>query len=218
MVWSLSLTCTPLPKGPACGQHFSFMESYELPKIHESSQPALRAKATGRSWHQDIETEPFLEEQDPAQGEARKCHCTPNLLICGIIVLLWVLSIVVATQVATLRLGASLRYSFGNGFDTDLGKSYLTQFEDYNSQLILIIDPIRPVLEIQKLRFTGGLSFDINGTLIRTYSKNDTQYVGEPSMELDNAWNKLIEGIFIYSPKHDSYQRDKPSADFCDNS
>jgi hypothetical protein len=44
-----------------------------------------------------------------------------------------------------------------------------------------------------KRRFTGGLRFDKSGMLYRVTEPGVTQYVGEPSDELDVAWFDLYE-------------------------
>ncbi|CAJ2510800.1 Uu.00g064250.m01.CDS01 [Anthostomella pinea] len=67
------------------------------------------------------------------------------------------------------------RHSYETGFDTDL-------------------NPLRPAIELKKVRFTGGLKFHENGTTYRYLEPGATQYVGEPSEELDRAWRLLIQG------------------------
>jgi hypothetical protein len=50
------------------------------------------------------------------------------------------------------------------------------------------------VLEVQKVKFSGGLSFDENGTLYRNFDPNAVQYVGEPNKAIDHAWAELLRG------------------------
>ena len=59
---------------------------------------------------------------------------------------------------------------------------------------MLIVGSIRSALEVQEIRFKGGLVFDDNGTITRTYNQPEIQYVGLPSKEIDDAWNFLIKG------------------------
>ena len=47
---------------------------------------------------------------------------------------------------------------------------------------------------MKKVKFTGGLKFDDNGTTYRAVDPLVTQYVGEPTPELDRAWRALIRG------------------------
>jgi hypothetical protein len=55
-------------------------------------------------------------------------------------------------------------------------------------------EPLRSVLKLQKVKFTGSLNFDENGTLFRTIEPGVPQYVGEPNAEIDAAWDNLLEG------------------------
>ncbi|KAK0625823.1 hypothetical protein B0T14DRAFT_405091, partial [Immersiella caudata] len=85
---------------------------------------------------------------------------------------LWLLSLAIASSLSSCK---SNGFSYETGFDTDL-------------------EPIRPVIELQKIRFSGGLKFDENGTLYRSIDPTAIQYVGEPSDGIDKAWADLIHG------------------------
>ncbi|KAL7917364.1 hypothetical protein ACQKWADRAFT_306946 [Trichoderma austrokoningii] len=91
-----------------------------------------------------------------------------------LVLLLWFLSLLLVAWI-TSKLYQTPQYSYETGFDTDL-------------------DPIRPFLAIKKVKFTGGLKFSENGTTYRDVDPNQTQFVGEPSPQLDNAWKSLIRG------------------------
>jgi hypothetical protein len=92
---------------------------YEPLKIEESLSPAFENEENGETWPNKLETDDFLTEQESAGRKTPRQRRIPRPLIYGIIVVLWVLSLLVAVQISTRR---ALRYSFGNGFDTDLGK------------------------------------------------------------------------------------------------
>ncbi|KAK6592618.1 hypothetical protein H4I96_11849 [Botrytis cinerea] len=59
------------------------------------------------------------------------------------------------------------------------------------------LDPIKNVLSEETVRFTGGLHFHKNGTLYRETIEGEPQYVGEPSPEIDSAWNQLLKGQYM---------------------
>ncbi|KAJ4147635.1 hypothetical protein LMH87_002147 [Akanthomyces muscarius] len=63
--------------------------------------------------------------------------------------------------------------SFETGFDTEL-------------------EPIWGVISLEKIRFTGDLKVDPNGTVYREVVGR--QYVGPPSPEIDDAWVDIIRG------------------------
>jgi len=54
-----------------------------------------------------------------------------------------------------------------------------------------LLEPMWGAIELQTVRFTGGLKFDENGTTYRVVE--GTQYVGEPSPAIDRAWRKLLD-------------------------
>lgn len=54
---------------------------------------------------------------------------------------------------------------------------------------------MQSALEVQKIRFSGNLIFDDNGTLIEQFWDHDSpKYTGEPSDELDARWKDLFRG------------------------
>ncbi|KAI0818327.1 hypothetical protein GGR55DRAFT_674160 [Xylaria sp. FL0064] len=93
----------------------------------------------------------------------------------GLIVILWLLSLALTSWFTTVIRPPSLKYSYETGFDTDL-------------------EPLRPYIELVKVKFTGGLKFDENGTTYRAVEPGVPQYVGEPNDELDRRWRSLIRG------------------------
>ncbi|KAI0973470.1 hypothetical protein F4678DRAFT_426840, partial [Xylaria arbuscula] len=64
--------------------------------------------------------------------------------------------------------------SYETGFDTDL-------------------EPLKQAIEMERIRFTGGLNIDDNGTLYLVTEPGATQYVGNPTPEIDAAWDALLQ-------------------------
>jgi hypothetical protein len=60
--------------------------------------------------------------------------------------------------------------------------------------LLAFLAPAREAISIKKVKFTGGLYFDYNGTLHSTSNPEEPRYVGPPSEDMDNAWEALIHG------------------------
>ncbi|KAH8427286.1 oxidase ustYa family protein [Aspergillus melleus] len=55
------------------------------------------------------------------------------------------------------------------------------------------LGPIQSAIKVHKVRFSGNLEFDDNGTLVETYWDGQApRYTGEPSDELDERWRSLI--------------------------
>ncbi|KAI8630470.1 hypothetical protein F5Y19DRAFT_474252 [Xylariaceae sp. FL1651] len=90
---------------------------------------------------------------------------------------LWVLSLAFTAWFSSVMRPLP-KYSYETGFDTDL-------------------EPLRSMIGIKKVKFIGGLKFHENGTTYRYVEPGVTQYVGEPSEELDRAWRSLIRGQAI---------------------
>ena len=57
--------------------------------------------------------------------------------------------------------------------------------------------PLAPAtvsIVVEKTRFTGGIEFDVNGTARRKPSLDGIEFVGEPSVAIDDAWSKILHG------------------------
>ncbi|KAI1109852.1 hypothetical protein F5Y14DRAFT_444397 [Nemania sp. NC0429] len=93
----------------------------------------------------------------------------------GLIAILWLSSLVLTSWFTAVMRPWPPRYSYETGFDTEL-------------------EPLRPQIELVKVKFKGGLKFDENGTTYRAIDPDAPQYVGEPSPELDRRWKSLIRG------------------------
>jgi len=52
---------------------------------------------------------------------------------------------------------------------------------------------IKSQLQLQQVRFTGGIKFDENGTLFRSIDPTTPQYVGPPNSHIDEAWDTMLE-------------------------
>ncbi|KAH8647913.1 hypothetical protein BX600DRAFT_443251 [Xylariales sp. PMI_506] len=63
----------------------------------------------------------------------------------------------------------------------------------YSTDLELAKSSIR----VHGVRFTGGLKYDDNGTLYRNHPPDQKQYVGQPSSELDSAWEEIIGDRYV---------------------
>jgi len=57
-----------------------------------------------------------------------------------------------------------------------------------------ILVPARQAISVKKVKFTGGLYFDYNGTLHISSNPDEPTYIGPPSKEIDDAWEALIHG------------------------
>ncbi|KAJ9485798.1 hypothetical protein VN97_g7570 [Penicillium thymicola] len=67
--------------------------------------------------------------------------------------------------------------------------------------------PMQSALEVQKIRFSGNLIFDDNGTLIEQFWDHDSpKYTGEPSDELDARWKDLfrVDGVDLHGTEADT--------------
>ncbi|KAI0424463.1 hypothetical protein F5Y09DRAFT_353404 [Xylaria sp. FL1042] len=106
------------------------------------------------------------------QGVERRRHHAKR----GFVFMFWLLSLVLTSWFTMVVRPPSRRYTYETGFDTDL-------------------EPLRSSIEFVKVKFTGGLKFDENGTTYyRAVEPGVPQYVGEPSDELDQRWRSLIRG------------------------
>ena len=50
----------------------------------------------------------------------------------------------------------------------------------------------RHISELTEYRFTGGIEVDSQGKLYRKISPTEPQYVGDPTPEIDRAWDDLL--------------------------
>lgn len=48
--------------------------------------------------------------------------------------------------------------------------------------------------ELIEYQFTGGIQVDGNGRLYREVNPLEPQYAGDPSPEIDKAWDDLLSG------------------------
>jgi hypothetical protein len=78
--------------------------------------------------------------------------------------------------------------SYENGFMTDLSESTGVCCTDL--VVLILLDPAKRSISIEERTFTGGLRYDDTGVLVA----NKSSYVGIPSVEVDEAWEKLLEG------------------------
>ena len=57
--------------------------------------------------------------------------------------------------------------------------------------------PVKHAIERQVVTFTGGPAYDENGIMF-VPNPGDVDYIGEPSDEVDDAWESLIAGTYEF--------------------
>lgn len=62
--------------------------------------------------------------------------------------------------------------------------------------MLIAQDAARPILELVHRQYTGGLELNASRKLVRVTKDQSPQYVGQPSEELDHAWEDLMSGKF----------------------
>ncbi|KAI1170921.1 hypothetical protein F4777DRAFT_567471 [Nemania sp. FL0916] len=122
---------------------------------------------TGRWYPDQLENKSYFMNHDPEQRKRYVKY--------GLIAFLWLSSLALTSWVTAIFGPSSPQYSYETGFDTDL-------------------EPLRSHISLKKVKFTGGLKFDENGTTYRAVEPDVPQYVGEPSDQLDRRWRSLIRG------------------------
>lgn len=113
-----------------------------------------------------------------------------------LVFIIWTLSIY-ATFLCTRHAYMPTSRSFETGFDTELGASRHLAFARHSIANCGTTEPIWGVISLEKIRFTGDLKVDPNGTVYREVVGR--QYVGPPSPEIDDAWVDIIRGTFAHS-------------------
>lgn len=53
----------------------------------------------------------------------------------------------------------------------------------------------RAQISVKRVMFTGGPTFYDNGTEVLRFPADQPRYVGEPSQDIDDAWNALTRGM-----------------------
>lgn len=56
--------------------------------------------------------------------------------------------------------------------------------------------PAKPHIGLRKVKFRGTPIFGDDGEEFVQYEPGETRYVGEPSDEIDEAWNQLTKSEF----------------------
>ncbi|KAK5635671.1 hypothetical protein RRF57_011383 [Xylaria bambusicola] len=143
-------------------------------RLLEESLPSKHpAQSESKSW-----LSPFAESwvkgsQQPKHSPRRRTLLSRTTLYSILVVsILWPASIFVALGQFRRSCLASGR-SYETGFDTDL-------------------EPAWHAIRLHKVKFTGDLKIDKNGTVYRDIV--GTQYVGIPTPEMDDAWVDIIRG------------------------
>lgn len=106
----------------------------------------------------------------------------------------WIISTVVLlllTAVLIVRdiLPASSQGSFEKGFVTDFGICPCKHAAIVTKPFA---EPALPAISMHQVRFSGALRADENGTLFPAFNSSEPRYVGPPSPEIDQTWEKLL--------------------------
>ncbi|CAG8951655.1 hypothetical protein HYFRA_00005455 [Hymenoscyphus fraxineus] len=90
--------------------------------------------------------------------------------------LFWGFLILVCVVLLSDNIRLRLRQSSVSAFNTDLTVA-------------------KPISELIEYQFTGGIQVDHDGKLYREVNPLEPQYAGEPSPEIDKAWDDLLSAV-----------------------
>ncbi|KAI8633234.1 hypothetical protein F5Y19DRAFT_490409 [Xylariaceae sp. FL1651] len=145
------------------------MEHTAYSKIsRESSDPELSDGDL-----QGDENNPFLRQSSGSY--ATVAYRAVKNRWAAIVAVVWLLSLFLTWKITSVVLRP--RYDISRGLETELA-------------------PMKSQIEMEVITFTGDLDWDDNGTLVRTHP-GSIEYVGNPSPEIDAAWEHLIFGEAI---------------------
>jgi len=131
----------------------------------------------------ELDTNSFLEK---AQRRNRK----PRSTLSGSSYLLFSLTVNCILLACTVTLLVqSRRYSYENGFSSDLRKLNCS-LRDY--PLTLAAGSVGPEIRLTEYQFSGAVQLDHHGQFSVDHSGQ--RYVGEPTPEIDRAWDELLAG------------------------
>lgn len=65
--------------------------------------------------------------------------------------------------------------------------------ESFYSTFLTKPEPLRAAIQLKKVKLTGGLKFNDNGTLYHVIKPGVQQYVGPLSPEIEAVWDTLLE-------------------------
>ncbi|WQF84154.1 Putative mycotoxin biosynthesis protein UstYa [Colletotrichum destructivum] len=103
--------------------------------------------------------------------------------------LVWMLCSAVLLSVVVIQHFNTQMHSYETGFATDLAVA-------------------TPHIAIQEIVYTGGVVRNDEGKLVLDHSGASTIYVGEPSAELDESWDRLESAIEITLQSHEAKTKD----------
>jgi hypothetical protein len=173
------------------------MDNYttKVHREHVASTQSVNEDVLG-SYREDDETGGLLSNYQHHLSRQEPPHQKRSAYVVTIFMLIMLCCLITALGVLfVLRLELSEKPgTYETGFHTELGKDatetkQLLERTKANTTEV----PAFPQIELMKRRFTGGLRFDKSGMLYRVTEPGVTQYVGEPSDELDVAWFDLYE-------------------------
>jgi hypothetical protein len=134
----------------------------------------------------------LLEDKDVEQPgfhyQAPKRRALPPWLLRGAVILVFV---ILLSDNIRLRLGQSPESAFA----TDLSK--FTSITLGSPSILSSCNntaTAKHLSELVEYRFTGGIQVDHEGKLYREINPMEPQYAGEPSPEIDKAWDDLLSG------------------------
>ncbi|RFU23621.1 hypothetical protein B7463_g12715, partial [Scytalidium lignicola] len=94
-----------------------------------------------------------------------------------------------------LQLGSSNGLgTFEQGFITDLVQGISSEVMGIVKDNILDLANARSKIELQSVRFTGGIRFDESGTAYQYYDQEQVVYFGSQNQAIDDAWKELLAG------------------------
>ncbi len=155
----------------------------------------------------EAKTESETEDQDDSQDGSEshlipKGHSVATQSKTFWAFLPWTLNVLlICTSVFLLyKVNVLERDSLEHGYSTDFGIAL------FHSKIKLIVrvalclltyccakGPVKHAIERQVVTFTGGPAYDENGIMF-VPNPGDVDYIGDPSDEVDDAWENLITG------------------------
>ncbi|KAI1268091.1 hypothetical protein F5Y18DRAFT_424412 [Xylariaceae sp. FL1019] len=106
--------------------------------------------------------------------KAQRRTWAPHNILFAISVLLNILFVLFNISLWAHERVSSLKSSYDEGFSTDLG-------------------PAKSQIELVTRSFTGGVNLDADGSF--NMDQTGSEYIGEPSPEVDAAWDELLLGL-----------------------
>ncbi|KAL8906711.1 MAG: hypothetical protein Q9207_001837 [Kuettlingeria erythrocarpa] len=103
------------------------------------------------------------------------------------------------------RFGTALPWALSTALLVLLGASWALKWSNecgistYERGFETELGPAKPHIRMQKVRYRGTPIFGDDGEEFVDYLPGETKYVGEPSDEIDEAWNELTKSELLHS-------------------